>query len=269
MRLGFFAVFAFICSQVACGGADIEDLDVMEPPEVAESTEYLEGAETVSTNNIRKLGVVRFNGCSGTLVTPYWVLTAAHCGASAGDTVRLGNDSDSTAPTALIAATPTNHPSFPSTGTCRPFDAKLIRLATPLWLAKDDGTVWEQQRRDLFRGSVPNLEGGNADVYGYGDSDDQGNGFGVLRFSAFEVFDIETSHVELNELDDERTRSGDSGGPYFTPSSGAPGANPNYKIAAVHNCTDHALDDTYKGTRADTIAAWFDSTIGAPRRPTG
>jgi hypothetical protein len=101
------------------------------------------------------------------------------------------------------------------------------------------------------------------DVYGYGNTDDNGNGFGTLRFAVFYADGLGANHLHLDQHDDEGTHPGDSGSAYLTPSRGSAGYSTDYAIAAVHECSplNAAGDEEYKGVRADQIAAWFDAQL--------
>lgn len=247
------------CFVVVACGPDTEEVDRI--VDVASEPQALAGGIDVPPATIRKTGAVMLSGpigsCSGTLITPVLVLTAAHCQLAPGNDVRFGNLSSP--PDAQVTAVFT-HPSW-NDGACDAYDAAIVRLNTPLWVERDDGTLWEFYRRDLYRGSLSALQGSHVDVYAYGGIQSGGGGWGTLRFAAFDVQSVGT-YVEIDSIVDEYVYEGDSGGAVLTPSHGVPGAFDDYRIAGVLSCRWWAPFDHFgRAARADYITPWFDTVV--------
>jgi hypothetical protein len=69
-------LIAAAASLMACGSGSQEG----EEPFESESTSAIIGGSAVSVATRRSLGLVQTaNGCSGSLITPHWVMTANHC----------------------------------------------------------------------------------------------------------------------------------------------------------------------------------------------
>lgn len=266
-RAGGFACLVAVGFAGCDAGPEVSNVDTSDGP--------IYGGSDVSPGLVlRSTGVVAIlepSGafiCTGTLVTPNWVLGALSCFPDVGDVVSLGNVGDSSAPSATIAQV-IPHPSFSDPpGECnQAFDVILLRLSAPIYLPKPNGVVFEGYRRDLFRGSLSEIESGTpVDIYGYG-----GNGssvestanVGVLRFAINETEDLLTNLLQYDRVSLGEFRRGDAGGPVFLPSHGSPGGFEDYEIVAVHSKFCRANSDTsYLGTRADLITNWFDSSIG-------
>jgi hypothetical protein len=145
--------------------------------------------------------------CSGTLVGPGLVLTAAHCGADlgglidAGLDIRVGFGPDGQATETWVESV-VLHPDWSPDG----FEDDLALLRVE--------PVGSVEPMALLEGEPDaSWVGGPVTGVGYGDADEVGGGAGTKRVLELEVLDVDAHFVLMDAPGDANLCSGDSGGP--------------------------------------------------------
>jgi hypothetical protein len=169
-------------------------------------------------------------GCSGTLITNTWVLTAKHCGTAVGSSVVMGSQT-------RTVDRVVNHPSV---------DASIARLSAPMTM---NGSTTNHRWR--LRGDALGA-GTSVRCFGYGRNTYTG-GFGTLRTANMTVHSTSGSDYVFRPNSSGQIQwMGDSGGGCLD------GANNALYVQSV--CWHDGVSTVSQcaGPRADYLAIWAD-----------
>jgi secreted trypsin-like serine protease len=227
-----------------------------QPADVVALDRIVGGTPTTGFPSVGMVGSKYYGGffCSGTLVAPNAVLTAAHCAAFLGDTEGQFRVGGAVYKTSRVFVHPSYDPD--AVGEVTANDIAVLRLATDV-VGVEPSPIYRQ---------APTI-GATLTLVGFGAGGDGANGhdgtYGVKRVGTTPIDAVKSTLIEwfFTNSSESNTAPGDSGGPAFIRTGGV------YYVAGVTSGgyrPDAAFGDQSFDTRVDAYASWIDYLAAPP-----
>ena len=207
------------------------------------------------TEEFPAVGFVGPLGCTGTLISPTHVLTAAHCVVANGNQIGDREGSFVLAGRTYNSTKITVHPQYDDANFGDGYDIAIVELDEPVLGVAPEKILRQAPQVGQLLTLVGFGEGGTST--GGFDPDDTGKQVGQTELERVTPLHIEWTFDSHNEAN---TAPGDSGGPAFVTIGGE-----RFIAGITSGGTGdaHTLGDNSFDTRIDVFADWIDGIVGS------
>ncbi len=219
----------------------------------AAAVRIINGTVTTAYPSVGLIGDNTGYFCTGTLIAPQFVLTAAHCAEGVGNTSGRFQVGSSTYSTSQVFV----HPSYNSNliGDDNANDIAIYKLSTPVTNVAPS----QIYRSTPTVGQILTLVGFGGG--GTGNSGTDGS-FGTKRVGTTPIDSVTPKMIRwtFDNNTESNTAPGDSGGPAFVTVAGSTfiaGITSGGELASA------GIGDNSFDTRVDAFASWIDSIVGS------